>query len=223
MPDGVLQVLPGPGGSLGRHLSLHEDIDGLTFTGSTAVGKLLMQQCAGTVKKVAPELGDTAVRTGVSPDTPSACNGILPSFNSASAMVMAVSSFDATDSRARNVSTASVPVPDKASVPAPVIEASDLAKGFLVLEDLGDTLLREVHAIAAAYKQAGEAEAASVRAYLGELTRMADSDGAFDAAYSMGTVEHFDETEEALEPGDVAAGEDTGPDKTPDDADSDTE
>jgi acyl-CoA reductase-like NAD-dependent aldehyde dehydrogenase len=43
LPDGVLQVLPGPGGSLGRHLALHEDIDGLTFTGSTEVGKQLMQ------------------------------------------------------------------------------------------------------------------------------------------------------------------------------------
>jgi len=42
LPDGVLQVLPGPGGSLGRHLALHEDIDGLTFTGSTEVGKQLM-------------------------------------------------------------------------------------------------------------------------------------------------------------------------------------
>ena len=43
LPDGVLQVLPGPGGSLGRHLALHDDIDGLTFTGSTEVGKQLMQ------------------------------------------------------------------------------------------------------------------------------------------------------------------------------------
>ncbi len=42
LPDGVLHVLPGPGGSLGRHLALHEDIDGLTFTGSTEVGKQLM-------------------------------------------------------------------------------------------------------------------------------------------------------------------------------------
>ena len=35
LPDGVLQVLPGPGGSLGKHLAMHMDIDGLTFTGST--------------------------------------------------------------------------------------------------------------------------------------------------------------------------------------------
>lgn len=42
LPDGVLHVLPGPGGSLGQHLALHMDIDGLTFTGSTPVGKQLM-------------------------------------------------------------------------------------------------------------------------------------------------------------------------------------
>ena len=43
LPDGVLQVLPGPGGSLGRHLATHMDIDGITFTGSTPVGKQLME------------------------------------------------------------------------------------------------------------------------------------------------------------------------------------
>jgi len=39
LPDGVLQVLPGSGNSLGKHLALHMDVDGLTFTGSTLVGK----------------------------------------------------------------------------------------------------------------------------------------------------------------------------------------
>jgi len=58
LPDGVLQVLPGPGGSLGRHLALHDDIDGLTFTGSTAIGKQLMQ-CSGesNLKRTFLELG----------------------------------------------------------------------------------------------------------------------------------------------------------------------
>lgn len=42
LPDGALHVLPGPGGSLGQHLALHMDIDGLTFTGSTPVGQQLM-------------------------------------------------------------------------------------------------------------------------------------------------------------------------------------
>ncbi len=58
LPDGVLQVLPGPGGSLGKHLAMHMDIDGLTFTGSTPVGKQLMQ-CSGqsNLKRTFLELG----------------------------------------------------------------------------------------------------------------------------------------------------------------------
>jgi len=58
LPDGVLQVLPGPGGSLGRHLALHNDIDGLTFTGSTEVGKQLMQYSGeSNLKRTFLELG----------------------------------------------------------------------------------------------------------------------------------------------------------------------
>jgi len=58
LPDGVLHVLPGPGGSLGRHLALHNDIDGLTFTGSTEVGKQLMQYSGeSNLKRTFLELG----------------------------------------------------------------------------------------------------------------------------------------------------------------------
>ncbi len=58
LPDGVLHVLPGPGGSLGRHLALHDGIDGLTFTGSTAVGKQLMQYSGeSNLKRTFLELG----------------------------------------------------------------------------------------------------------------------------------------------------------------------
>lgn len=58
LPDGVLQVLPGPGGSLGKHLALHMDIDGLTFTGSTPVGKMLMQYSGqSNLKRTFLELG----------------------------------------------------------------------------------------------------------------------------------------------------------------------
>ena len=58
LPDGVLQVLPGPGGSLGKHLALHMDIDGLTFTGSTPVGKQLMQYSGqSNLKRTFLELG----------------------------------------------------------------------------------------------------------------------------------------------------------------------
>ncbi|MEJ2534187.1 MAG: aldehyde dehydrogenase [Gammaproteobacteria bacterium] len=58
LPDGVLQVLPGPGGSMGKHLALHMDIDGLTFTGSTPVGQLLMQYSGqSNLKRTFLELG----------------------------------------------------------------------------------------------------------------------------------------------------------------------
>ncbi|MDT8320712.1 MAG: aldehyde dehydrogenase [Xanthomonadales bacterium] len=58
LPDGVLQVLPGPGGSLGKHLATHMDIDGLTFTGSTPVGKQLMQYSGqSNLKRTFLELG----------------------------------------------------------------------------------------------------------------------------------------------------------------------
>ena len=58
LPDGVLQVLPGPGGSMGKHLALHMDIDGMTFTGSTPVGKLLMEYSGqSNLKRTFLELG----------------------------------------------------------------------------------------------------------------------------------------------------------------------
>ena len=46
IPPGVLTVLPGFGLGAGEPLALHMDVDGLVFTGSTAIGKHLMQ-CAG--------------------------------------------------------------------------------------------------------------------------------------------------------------------------------
>lgn len=58
LPDGVLNVLPGDGVNLGKHLSLHPDIDGQTFTGSTGVGKLLMQYAGqSNLKRTFLELG----------------------------------------------------------------------------------------------------------------------------------------------------------------------
>ncbi|MGV8959434.1 MAG: aldehyde dehydrogenase [Stenotrophomonas sp.] len=46
MPEGVFNVVPGNGLGAGEPLALHMDVDGLVFTGSTAVGKRLLQ-CAG--------------------------------------------------------------------------------------------------------------------------------------------------------------------------------
>jgi len=46
IPDGVFNVVPGTGKEAGEPLALHMDVDGLVFTGSTAVGRRLLQ-CAG--------------------------------------------------------------------------------------------------------------------------------------------------------------------------------
>lgn len=58
LPDGVLNVVPGDGPVAGKALGLHPDVDALTFTGSTEVGKLFLQY-AGTsnMKQVWLECG----------------------------------------------------------------------------------------------------------------------------------------------------------------------
>ena len=60
IPRGVLSVVTGSAGPIGRELTTHPTVRKFTFTGSTEIGKLLMQQCAGTVKKVSLELGGNA-------------------------------------------------------------------------------------------------------------------------------------------------------------------
>ncbi len=57
IPDGVINVLPGPGGELGKVLCTHPDVDKVALTGSTEVGREIMRMAAGTVKKVSLELG----------------------------------------------------------------------------------------------------------------------------------------------------------------------
>ncbi|MDP5292492.1 aldehyde dehydrogenase PuuC [Oceanimonas sp. CHS3-5] len=58
LPDGVLNVLPGFGHEAGKALALHEDVDCLTFTGSTGVGRLLMEYAGrSNMKRVWLEAG----------------------------------------------------------------------------------------------------------------------------------------------------------------------
>jgi len=58
LPDGVLNVVPGDGVSAGKALALHMDVDSIVFTGSTAVGKLIMGYAAeSNMKRVALECG----------------------------------------------------------------------------------------------------------------------------------------------------------------------
>jgi succinate-semialdehyde dehydrogenase/glutarate-semialdehyde dehydrogenase len=60
VPKGVLSVVTGSSGPIGHELTTNPIVRKFTFTGSTEVGKLLMAQCATTVKKVSLELGGNA-------------------------------------------------------------------------------------------------------------------------------------------------------------------
>ncbi len=60
VPAGVISVVTGDAKTVGGELTSNPLVRKLSFTGSTAVGKLLMQQCATTVKKVSMELGGNA-------------------------------------------------------------------------------------------------------------------------------------------------------------------
>lgn len=56
-PDGVVNVVPGFGETAGRALVAHPDVDKISFTGSTEVGKEIVRTSADTLKKVSLELG----------------------------------------------------------------------------------------------------------------------------------------------------------------------
>jgi succinate-semialdehyde dehydrogenase / glutarate-semialdehyde dehydrogenase len=60
IPAGVLNVVTGSASTVGGELTGSPIVRKLSFTGSTEVGKKLMEQCAGTVKKVSMELGGNA-------------------------------------------------------------------------------------------------------------------------------------------------------------------
>ena len=57
LPPGVLNLVTGPGGSVGSYLVNHPDISGISFTGSTEIGTGLYAQAATTLKKVQCEMG----------------------------------------------------------------------------------------------------------------------------------------------------------------------
>ena len=60
LPAGVFSVLTGAASEVGDELATHRLVRKLTFTGSTEVGRSLMQKASGTIKKVAMELGGNA-------------------------------------------------------------------------------------------------------------------------------------------------------------------
>jgi len=56
-PKGVVNIVTGVGETAGAALAAHPDVDKIAFTGSTEVGKLILQASAGNLKKVSLELG----------------------------------------------------------------------------------------------------------------------------------------------------------------------
>ncbi|NLY25995.1 MAG: aldehyde dehydrogenase family protein, partial [Alcaligenaceae bacterium] len=60
IPAGVLSCVTGSAGEIGGELTANPIVRKLSFTGSTEIGKLLLEQCASTVKKTSMELGGNA-------------------------------------------------------------------------------------------------------------------------------------------------------------------
>ena len=60
VPAGVINIVAGITREIGAEMTGNPIVRKLTFTGSTAVGKLLIEQCAGTVKRTSMELGGNA-------------------------------------------------------------------------------------------------------------------------------------------------------------------
>lgn len=60
VPAGVFSVVTGSAGTIGSELTSNPTVRKLTFTGSTEVGRVLMRECADTIKKVSLELGGNA-------------------------------------------------------------------------------------------------------------------------------------------------------------------
>jgi aldehyde dehydrogenase (NAD+) len=57
LPKGVVNVITGGGSTVGEELASHPDVDKVSFTGSTVVGRRIMQLASSTIKKTTLELG----------------------------------------------------------------------------------------------------------------------------------------------------------------------
>ena len=60
LPEGVMNIVTGSAAEIGAELTSNAAVKKITFTGSTEIGKVLLRQCADTVKKVSMELGGNA-------------------------------------------------------------------------------------------------------------------------------------------------------------------
>jgi phenylacetaldehyde dehydrogenase len=69
VPDGVVNIVTGFGPTAGGAIAAHPDIDKVAFTGSTEVGKLILQASTGNLKRVSLELGGKSPNV-IFPDAP---------------------------------------------------------------------------------------------------------------------------------------------------------
>src|SRR5437763_10480750 len=77
-PAGVINIVPGYGETAGDALVKHPGVDKVAFTGSTEVGRLIMQNAAGTLKRVTLELGGKSPNiVFADADLDSAVNGAM--------------------------------------------------------------------------------------------------------------------------------------------------
>ena len=82
IPPGVVNVVTGFGEETGAPLAAHDEVDKVAFTGSTEVGKMIVQAAAGNLKKVSLELGGKSPNivfadTDLSESIPGAANAIF--------------------------------------------------------------------------------------------------------------------------------------------------
>ena len=78
LPPGVLNLVTGPGGSVGNTIVDHPDVNGVSFTGSTEIGTALYTRATQTLKKVQAEMGGkNAVIVLEDADMDSALGGIV--------------------------------------------------------------------------------------------------------------------------------------------------
>src|SRR5262249_9346821 len=80
LPDGVLNVVPGPGAAAGAALGRHMDVDKVTFTGSTEVGRLFLQYAAeSNLKEVTLECGGKSPQAALAepPDLDAVADQVL--------------------------------------------------------------------------------------------------------------------------------------------------
>lgn len=92
-PDGVVNIITGYGPEVGQCLAEHPDVDKISFTGSTAVGKTLLKAAAGNLKRLTLELGgkSPAIVFGDA-DLDVAIQGVLRNFTYNSGQICAAGS-----------------------------------------------------------------------------------------------------------------------------------